>query len=103
MHCTSWSCSLHTCISALFYQDRSADLAASGDASAGSTYPIDSTAEQAALDAQAELGAEVVGEAGSERSLAGSDTQLFLLTAGMVGMAANEAATMRMRRRLQAC
>ena len=51
----------------------------------------------------AELGAEVVGEAGSERSLAGSGVQPFLLTADMVGMAANEAATTHMRRRLLAC
>ena len=92
-----------TCAILLLEQDGSANLAASGGASAGSTYPLDSTAEQAALATQAELGAEVVGEAGSERSLASSDAQPFLLTAGMVGMAVNEAATTHVRRRLQAC
>ncbi|GAB4823898.1 hypothetical protein N2152v2_010944 [Parachlorella kessleri] len=69
----------------------------------GSTYPIDSTAEQAALGTQAELGAEVVGEAGGERSLSSSEAQPFLLTAGMVGLAVNEASTTHMRRRLQTC
>ncbi|GAB4823896.1 hypothetical protein N2152v2_010942 [Parachlorella kessleri] len=73
----------------------------------GSTYPVDSTAEQAALGAQAELGAElaaqVVGEAAGERRLASSGAQPPLLTAGMVGMALNDAATLHMRRRLQTC
>ncbi|GAB4823900.1 hypothetical protein N2152v2_010946 [Parachlorella kessleri] len=69
----------------------------------GSTYPIDSIAEQAAVGTQAGLGAEVVGEAGSERSLSSSDAQPFLLTASMVGLAVDEASTMHMRRRLQTC